>query len=51
MAVMVNFFASWMLLTLCVNRGDMLGMILVMMGFLLMHCLCEQHDSESHTHH
>lgn len=47
MAIVYNFIGFWILLTVCVNRGDIFGMLLTMLAFLVMHVFCEEHASKS----
>lgn len=36
-----NFFAFWILITYAISRGDIIGIALSAVGFLIMHTLIE----------
>lgn len=42
MAIFINFFTFWILMTVCLHRGDPVGAVLTLIGFLVMHAFCEE---------
>jgi hypothetical protein len=42
MLIAGNFMFFWILMTFCLHRGDPVGIVLTLVGFLVMHTLCEE---------
>lgn len=42
MLIFSNFLVFWILMTVCIHRGDPVGCVLSLVGFLVMHALCEE---------
>jgi hypothetical protein len=42
MLVYANFAIFWMLMTWSLHTGDVVGMLLSLVGFLIMHTFCEE---------
>jgi hypothetical protein len=40
---LANFLFFWMLVTWSINRGDLIGIALCAMGFLVMHIIIEEY--------
>jgi hypothetical protein len=40
---LANFLFFWMLVTWSINRGDLIGIALCTMGFLVMHTIIEEY--------
>ena len=40
---MANFLAFWMFVTYAIGRGDLLGILLGTLGFLVMHTMIEEY--------